>query len=40
MEISWADPKGGGGGGGGGGGTGGPDPTEKSQKYRVSFQYW
>ena len=22
------------------GGTGGPDPPEKSQKYRVSKQYW
>ena len=22
------------------GGTGGPDPPEKSQKYRVSWQYW
>ena len=29
-----------GGGGGGGGGTGGLDPPEKSQKYRVSLQYW
>ena len=28
------------GGGGGGGGTGGPYPPEKSQKYRVSKQYW
>ena len=23
-----------------GGGAGGPDPPEKSQKYRVSKQYW
>ena len=22
------------------GGTGGPDPPEKSQKYRVTYQYW
>ena len=28
------------GGGGGGGGAGGPYPPEKSQKYRVSLQYW
>ena len=26
--------------GGSRGGTGGPDPPEKSQKYRVSLQYW
>ena len=33
MEDPCADPE---------GGTGGPDPTEKSQKYnyRVSWQYW
>ena len=24
----------------GGGGIGGPDPPEKSQKYRVSVLYW
>ena len=30
--TSCADPE-------GGGGTGGPDPPEKSQKYRVSYQY-
>ena len=29
--ISCADPE---------GATGGPDPPEKSQKYRVSYQYW
>ena len=33
-HATWADPE--------GGGTGGPDPPppEKSQKYRVSLQYW
>ena len=29
--MPWADPE---------RGTGGPDPPEKSQKYRVSEQYW
>ena len=32
-RLSCTDPEGG---GGGGGETGGPDPPEKSQKYRVS----
>ena len=31
LGTNWADPE---------GGTGGPDPPEKSKKYRVSKQYW